>query len=45
MHRLIAGLHRFHEHVFVPQREFFERLVRAQNPEALFITCSDSRSV
>jgi carbonic anhydrase len=44
MQKLIQGLHSFQERVFSSQRELFERLTRAgQNPEALFITCSDSR--
>jgi len=43
MQKLIAGLHQFHENVFRRQRDFFERLAHGQKPEALFITCSDSR--
>jgi carbonic anhydrase len=43
MQKLIQGIHHFQTHVFRPQRELFERLARGQHPEALFITCSDSR--
>jgi len=43
MHRLVAGVHHFQSNIFRPDREFFEQLTHGQRPEALFITCSDSR--
>ncbi|MSR52323.1 MAG: carbonic anhydrase [Gemmataceae bacterium] len=43
MQKLIEGIHHFQSNLFSPQRELFERLAGGQNPEALFITCSDSR--
>jgi carbonic anhydrase len=43
MRQLIDGIHRFQSGVFGPQRELFSRLVEGQEPDALFITCSDSR--
>lgn len=43
MQNLIAGIHRFQTTVFDSQRTLFERLAHGQNPETLFITCSDSR--
>ncbi len=43
MQKLVDGIHAFQSGVFGPQRELFERLVERQAPDALFITCSDSR--
>ncbi|MBC8089819.1 MAG: carbonic anhydrase [Phycisphaerae bacterium] len=43
MQKLIKGLHAFQRDVFTTQRELFERLAGGQTPDALFITCSDSR--
>ena len=43
MQKLIKGIHQFQSNHFASQRELFERLAHGQYPEALFITCSDSR--
>jgi len=43
MQKLVKGIHHFQSSIFRPQRELFERLADGQHPEALFITCSDSR--
>ncbi|MEW5974281.1 MAG: carbonic anhydrase [Acidobacteriota bacterium] len=43
MEKLLKGIHQFQTTYFGPQRELFERLALGQEPEVLFITCSDSR--
>jgi len=43
MQKLVDGIHQFQSNIFRSQRELFARLATEQNPEALFITCSDSR--
>lgn len=43
MKKLIKGLHKFQKEIFPNEKDFFESLVKGQNPEVLFITCSDSR--
>lgn len=43
MHKLVEGIHQFQDNLFSSQRELFERLTQGQHPDALFITCSDSR--
>ncbi len=43
MQKLIQGIHQFHNEDFRPLQDLFEKLAKGQNPETLFITCSDSR--
>lgn len=43
MQKLVHGVHHFQNTAFSSHRELFERLSRGQNPETMFITCSDSR--
>lgn len=43
MQKLIQGIHQFQSEDFVPLQGLFQSLAKAQNPETLFITCSDSR--
>lgn len=43
MQRLIQGIHEFQETDFRPLEGLFQQLAHGQNPETLFITCSDSR--
>jgi carbonic anhydrase len=41
--KFLKGISRFQKHVYPRNRELFEKLDRSQRPEALFITCADSR--
>ncbi|MBZ0190035.1 MAG: carbonic anhydrase [Candidatus Obscuribacterales bacterium] len=43
MQKLITGLHHFQSQIFLSHQELFERLAHEQTPDALFVTCSDSR--
>jgi carbonic anhydrase len=46
MQKLLKGVHSFQRGFFATHRELFERLATdGQNPETLFITCSDARIV
>jgi carbonic anhydrase len=42
MQKLVEGLHKFQSE-FAEHRDLFMQLSKGQNPEVLFITCSDSR--
>jgi carbonic anhydrase len=43
MPKFAAGVVRFQQEVYPEKKALFEKLSQGQNPEALFITCSDSR--
>lgn len=43
MQKLVEGLHKFQSEIFHSHQELFDALSKGQEPETLFITCSDSR--
>lgn len=43
MHRLLRDVHAFEANAFGSPQPLFDKLSRGEAPEALFITCSDSR--
>ncbi|KYF84666.1 carbonate dehydratase [Sorangium cellulosum] len=43
MQKLADGLHKFQTDICGSYQDLFQHLARGQRPEALFITCSDSR--
>jgi carbonic anhydrase len=43
MDRILAGVSRFQNEVYPEEQDLFRSIAHAQQPRALFITCSDSR--
>ena len=43
VNKLLGGISRFQKDVYPEHQDLFEKLALGQRPEALFITCADSR--
>ncbi len=43
MERIYKGIHKFKKSYFRKNEKSYKKLAKGQNPDALFITCSDSR--
>jgi carbonic anhydrase len=41
--KFLGGVSRFQKHVYPKHQDLFEKLALGQRPDALFITCADSR--
>lgn len=41
--KLLGGISRFQKQIYPEHQDLFESLASAQRPEALFVTCADSR--
>jgi carbonic anhydrase len=41
--KFLGGISRFQRHVYPKHQDLFEKLALGQRPDALFITCADSR--
>ena len=45
MQKLVNGLHKFQSEIFVSNQDLYKKLSQGQHPDALFISCSDSRVI
>src|SRR5580692_4381856 len=41
--KILGGISHFQKHVYPKHQDLFEKLATGQRPDALFITCADSR--